>query len=107
MKRAKFAPLAVPVRLSNAVADEVVQLYVRALDSRVPPPRLQLRGMQRITLAPGRKKRVEFALSANELADYEVPRHAVRVEPGEYEALVGGSSQDIRARGRFRVNAAP
>ena len=93
--------------VGSRAGDEVVQLYVRAVDSRVSRPRLQLRGFRRITLAPLEKKRVEFALAAEDLAHYNVARHGFRVEPGEYEVLVGGSSQDIRARAKFRVDGSP
>ena len=89
--------------VGDCAGDEVVQLYIRAVKSQVSRPRLQLRGFRRIALAPRQTSRVEFALPAEDLAYYDVARHAFRVEPGEYEVLVGGSSQDIRARARFRV----
>ena len=98
--------LTVSVEVENTggrSGDEVVQLYVRAVDSHVPRPRLQLRGFRRVTLAPREKMRVEFALAAEDLAYYDVTRHGFLVEPGEYEVLIGGSSQDIRARARFHV----
>jgi beta-glucosidase len=83
--------------------DEVVQLYVRAVDSRVPRPALELRGFERVHLAAGRKKTVTFTVPAAKLAYYDEARHGFRVEPGRYDVLVGGSSQDIRAKGAFRV----
>ncbi len=82
---------------------EVVQLYVRAIDSHVSRPRMQLRGFRRVPLAAREKKTVTFTLSAEQLAYYDVSQHDFRVEPGEYEVLVGGSSQDIRAKAQFRV----
>ena len=44
--------------------DEVVQLYVRHLDSAVERPREDLRGYRRITLQPGETRTVEFSLPA-------------------------------------------
>ena len=89
--------------IGSRAGDEVVQLYVRALDSHVSRPRLQLRGFRRVPLAAGEKKTVTFNLPAEQLAYYDVSQHGFQVEPGEYEVLVGGSSQDIRAKARFGV----
>ena len=89
--------------IGRRAGDEVVQLYVRAIDSHVSRPRLQLRGFRRVPLAAGEKKNVTFILPAKQLAYYDVAGHAFRVEPGEYELLVGGSSQDIRTKAKFRV----
>ena len=89
--------------IGRRLGDEVVQLYVRALGSQVSRPRLQLRAFRRVPLAAGKMESVSFALPAKDLAYYDVSQHAFRVEPGEYELLVGGSSQDIRAKAKFRV----
>jgi beta-glucosidase len=105
-KIAADGSLAAQVEVASAggrAGDEVVQFYVRAVDSRVTRPKLQLRGFQRIHLAAGEKKTVSFSLPASQVAYYDVARHDFRVEPGQYEVLVGGSSQDIRARGTFGV----
>ena len=92
--------------IGNRAGDEVVQLYARAVESRVSRPRLQLRGFQRITLAPRQSHHVEFTIAAEELAYYDVAKHGFVVEPGEYELLVGASSQDIR-RGQSEARSFP
>jgi len=74
--------------------DEVVQLYVRRLGSRVAQPLKELRGFQRVTLAPGAKRTVKFELKPDDLAYWDVERHAWTVEPGRIELLVGTSSAD-------------
>lgn len=74
--------------------DEVVQLYVRHLGSRVARPLKELRGFQRVTLAPGAKRTVRFVLKPEDLAYWDVERHAWTVEPGRIELLVGTSSAD-------------
>jgi beta-glucosidase len=83
--------------------DEVVQLYVRDVQSSVPRPAKELRGFERISLRPGETRRVSFPLPAAKLAFYDVQAHAFRVEPGAFEVMVGSSSADIRERGEFRV----
>jgi beta-glucosidase len=98
------SPLTVSVDVQNIgkrAGDEVVQLYIRAINSRVPRPRLQLRGFCRVPLAAGENKTVTFVLPVEQLAYYDVAQHGFRVESDEYEVLVGCSSQDIRAKARF------
>jgi beta-glucosidase len=74
--------------------DEVVQLYVRYPASKVERPLKQLRGFQRVTLAPGETKAVALRLAAADLAFWNVGHHAWVVEPGRVELMVGPSSAD-------------
>jgi beta-glucosidase len=85
--------------------DEVVQLYVRDVECSVKRPAKELRGFQRISLQPGRKKTVTLELPAQKLALYDVKTHGFLVEPGEFEIMVGSSSEDIRLRGELEVVA--
>lgn len=86
----------------DRTGDEVVQLYLHDRVSSVVTYESQLRGFERITLAPGEKKRVQFELppAAFQLLDKEMNR---TVEPGEFEIRVGSSSEDIRLRQRFEL----
>ncbi len=98
--------LEVSVIVENAghrAGDEVVQLYVRDIDCRVIRPARELRGFERIHLAPGQRKTVRFGLPAQRLAFYNEKTHGFVVEPGAFEVLVGSSSENVRARGRFEV----
>jgi beta-glucosidase len=83
--------------------DEVVQLYTHAVKPSVVRPSKELRGFLRISLKAGEKKAVSFSLRAGKLAFYDEATHAFRVEPGEYEIMVGASSADIRGVGRLKV----
>jgi beta-glucosidase len=62
-----------------------------------------LRGFRRLTLQPGEKKTVTFTLPAEKLALYDVKTHGFLVEPGAFDVMVGGSSDDIRAQGQLAV----
>ena len=44
-----------------------------------------------------------FALPAEKLAFYDVKTHGFLVEPGAFDVMVGGASDDIRATARFEV----
>jgi len=101
--------LRVQVDVSNTgkrAGDEVVQLYVRPLQAGPGDPQQELRGFQRIHLAPGERRTVAFELQPElALRRYDEARGAYTVPPGRYEVRVGGSSADARARATFEVEA--
>ncbi|HEX9970432.1 MAG TPA: glycoside hydrolase family 3 C-terminal domain-containing protein, partial [bacterium] len=82
--------------------DEVVQLYIHDLLASVTRPVKELKGFKRIELEPGQKQKVQFELAADLLAFYDRDMKLV-VEPGEFEVMIGSSSEDIRLRGAFEI----
>ncbi|MFI8171553.1 glycoside hydrolase family 3 C-terminal domain-containing protein [Streptomyces sp. NPDC085931] len=88
-------------------ADEVAQLYGRAVDPSRPRPRRELLDHRRITLAPGATARLTFDVPLSALAFWDVARERWRVEPGAYELLAGASSEDIRLRARVTPAGEP
>ena len=102
--------LTVQVDVTNQgklAGDEVVQLYVRHLGSRVARPREDLRGYRRVTLGPGETRTVAFPLAASGLAYWDPDAHRWVVEDEPVEIAVGASSADIRLRRTIRVAARP
>jgi len=84
--------IGVDVRNTGSVAGtEVVQLYLRNTSASVEQPVRELKGFQRVKLAPGESKHVEFPLGFDELSFYNVESKRV-VEPTTYRVWVGGSS---------------
>lgn len=83
--------------------DEVVQLYVHDVEASVKRPAAELRGFERISLAPGESKQVTFTLPAEKLAFYDLKTHGFLVEPGAFDIMVGAASDDIRATAQFDV----
>lgn len=73
--------------------DEVVQMYIRDKISSVTRPVKELKGFQRITLAPGETKTISLDIAPEHLAFYDIDMKYV-VEPGEFEIMVGNSSRD-------------
>ena len=84
--------------------DEVAQLYIREVKPVVKRPAKELRGFQRVTLAPGEKRTLTFTLPAEKLAYWDESTHAFVVNPGAFELLVGASSEDIRETARIDVS---
>ncbi len=84
------------------VGDEVVQLYLRDLVASLSQPLKELKRFKRITLKPGEEKEVVFHLQPADLAFY-TRAGRLKVEPGEFQVMVGASSADIKLRGSFTV----
>jgi beta-glucosidase len=76
---------------------EVVQVYVRAPESRVRRPDRELVGFAKVVLDPGERQTVRIALGRVAFRYWDVDTHGWRSDPGRYEVLVGTSSRDIRA----------
>jgi beta-glucosidase len=74
--------------------DEVVQLYVSHLNSRVGRPKKELKGFKRIGVHPGQTKTVSLILKGEQLAYWESSQKRFTVEPGRIRVSVGGSSAD-------------
>ena len=71
---------------------EVAQLYIRNTGGSVEEPVRELKGFQRVTLAPGETKQIEFTLGFDELSYYNLEMDRV-IEPTRYQVWVGGSSE--------------
>jgi beta-glucosidase len=72
---------------------EVVQMYIRDLVSSVTRPIKELKGFRKISLEPGETQTVEFEITPESLAFYDV-NMKYTVEPGDFEIMVGTSSRD-------------
>jgi beta-glucosidase len=87
----------VSVDLTNKgtrAGEEVVQLYIHAEVSRVTRPVMELKGFQRIKLAPSEKRTVTFELGPEQLAYHGLDMKRV-VEPGRFKIMIGGSSDAV------------
>jgi beta-glucosidase len=75
--------------------DEVPQLYLHQEVASVTQPVMQLKGFQRITLKPGERRTVEFTVTPQMLAIFNLDMKRV-VEPGVFDLMVGSSSVDTK-----------
>lgn len=76
--------------------DEVVQLYVRYLDSAVDRPRQQLCAFRRVAIAVGQSEQVTLTVPRSELAYFDEDSDEFVDEKGRVELCVGASSADLR-----------
>jgi beta-glucosidase len=71
--------------------DEVVQLYIQDVAASLVRPVRELKGFQKIRLAPGESKEIEFVITEKELAFYQEDLRFM-AEPGQFRVFIGGSS---------------
>jgi beta-glucosidase len=84
---------------------EIVQVYVRDVESTVIRPVKELKGFEKVELAPGEEKTVVITLDKRAFAYYNTELGDWHVESGEFEILVGRSSADIILREKITVNS--
>ncbi len=75
---------------------EIVQLYVRDIESSVFRPFQELKGFTKVDLDPGEEKPVNITLDRRSFAYYNTDLMNWHVESGDFEIRVGASSRDIR-----------
>ncbi len=76
--------------------EEIAELYVSKKDAVVFRANRELKGFAKVHLEPKERKTVEIDLDEHAFAYFNVIENDWIVEPGEYQVLVGASSQDIR-----------
>jgi beta-glucosidase len=74
---------------------EIAEIYVGESHPSVPRPPKELKGFQRIELAPGETKSVSIDLDRAAFAYYDTDAKAWKITPGEFKILVGPSSRSI------------
>jgi len=75
---------------------EVVQLYVRKPDSKLPMPAQELKGFAKVFLQPGEAKEIRIPLDDKAFRCWNVRTNRWEVEGGPYEIRIGASAEDIR-----------
>ncbi len=92
----KNETLTVSVEVKNTgkyEGSEVVQMYIRDLYSSVTRPVKELKGFEKIKLKPGESKIVTFTINHTHLQFVGRDMTWI-VEPGEFEVMIGNSSDD-------------
>jgi len=83
--------------------DEVVQMYVSHLGSKVERPKEELEGFKRVALERGEMKTVEFPLRAEALAYWDEAKNAWTIEHDRVRVMIASSSADIKAQETIAV----
>lgn len=83
---------------------DVAQMYLRDVAASVTRPVKELRGFEKVTLAPGESRQVRFAVGPADLGLWTTGGRFV-VEPGEFRVWIGPNSAE-GPEGHFRVTGA-
>ena len=89
--------IAVSVRVTNSGdvdGEEVVQLYTRDMVGSVTRPVKELKGFDKISLAAGESRSVEFTLEPSDLAFHRQDM-SYGAEAGSFKVFVGGNSEEL------------
>merc|ERR1712193_109372 len=87
------------VKNTGSVAgSEVAQLYLGFPSLAQEPPR-QLKGFQRVYLDSGAEAKITFKVADRDLSIWDTSAHNWATVAGEFNVMVGSSSEDIRLKG--------
>ncbi|MEC3911571.1 glycoside hydrolase family 3 N-terminal domain-containing protein [Sphingobium sp. CR2-8] len=81
--------------VGNRAGDEVVQIYVHDQTASVTRPIKELKGFERVTLAPGETKTVRIDIGPDAFSLWNLDMKEV-VEPGLFDIMVGPDSQNLQ-----------
>jgi len=83
---------------------EVAQLYVSDPSAKVDRPERELKGFEKVRLAPGETKHVTLTLDARAFSYWDESAHKWTIDPGKFTILVGDSSENTPLKGDLTVN---
>lgn len=96
--------LKIDIENTGSVAgQEVVQLYVRDVKSSVERPLKELKDFHKVPLAVGDRQTIYFTLKDRDFAFWDTETQDWKVEPGQFEILVGAASNNIKATVQLEI----
>ena len=91
--------------VGDRAGKEIVQLYVADDQSTAIRPVKELKGFDKVELAPGEEKTVSFTLDKRAFAYYNVDIKDWHVESGSFTVMIGKSSRDIQLCAKVDVES--
>jgi beta-glucosidase len=83
---------------------EVAQLYVSDPSSKAERPERELKGFEKVRLAPGETKHVTLSLDARAFSYWSDTAHKWTIDPGKFKILVGDSSENTPLHADITLN---
>lgn len=77
--------------------------FISAIRNPLPRPIKELKGFQKVKLAPGEEKAVTLTIDKKALSFFDDAKHEWVAEPGKFEAIIGSSSRDIKGTVPFEL----
>jgi beta-glucosidase len=78
-------------------------MYVADPSAMVDRPVRELKGFERVELAPGESKTVTFQIDRRALSFYNTETHGWIAQPGRFEVFAGSSSRALPLHGTFNL----
>ncbi len=98
-------PVSFDVTNTGSVAGaEVAQLYVSNPSARVNRPERELKGFEKVDLAPGETKHVTLSLDARTFSYWDESKHNWTIDPGKFVIRVGDSSENTPLEAGLTIN---
>ena len=91
--------------MGQRAGKETVQVYVRDVEATLFRPEKELKGFAKVHLEPGEATEVSIELNHRAFAFYDPSQRDWIVETGDFDILVGASSQDIRLSDTIRIDS--
>ena len=73
------------------------------MQSTVDRPVKELKAFKKVSLNPGEEKTVELTIDKKALSFFDLKTKEWVAENGEFEILIGSSSQDIKLKEKFAL----
>jgi len=73
---------------------EVAQLYISDPSAKAQRPERELKGFEKVNLAPGETKHITIPLDARSFSYWDETKHNWTIDPGKFVILVGDSSEN-------------
>lgn len=87
----------------NRAGSEIVQLYISDKKSYLPRPVKELKDFAKVYLEAGEEKTIRFTIDKTALSFFDDKKHDWVAEAGDFIALVGSSSTDIKSQVKFTL----
>jgi beta-glucosidase len=98
-------PVSFDVTNTGSVAGaEVAQLYVSDPSARATRPERELKGFEKVRLAPGETKHVTLNLDARAFSYWDAAAHKWTIDPGKFVVRVGDSSENTPLHADLTLN---
>jgi len=104
---ASGSTVAVSFDVTNTGAEagaEVAQLYVSDPSAKTTRPERELKGFEKVRLAPGETRHVTLSLDARAFSYWDAAAHKWTIDPGKFVIRVGDSSENTPLSAELTIN---
>ena len=88
----------------NVAGADVAQLYVSDPSAKVVRPERELKGFEKVRLAPGETRHITLNLDARAFSYWDEGAHKWAIDPGKFIIRVGDSSENTPLHGDLTLN---